>query len=70
MENITGVQAPLFFLHGERDRIVPVRYGRKLFEAATEPKSARYFAEAGHNDLYTHGAAEEVIDFIRKTFMD
>ncbi|MCZ6744957.1 MAG: alpha/beta hydrolase [Alphaproteobacteria bacterium] len=70
MDKIAGVQAPLLFLHGERDRIVPVRYGRKLFEAASEPKSARYFAEAGHNDLYTHGAAGEVIDFLRKTFKD
>ena len=70
MDKIAGVQAPLLFLHGERDRIVPVGFGRKLFEAAAEPKSARYFAEAGHNDLYTHGAAEEVICFIHETFSD
>ena len=70
MDKIGAVQAPLFFLHGERDRIVPVGYGRKLFEAAPEPKSARYFAEAGHNDLYSYGAAEAVIGFIREVFGD
>ncbi len=70
MDKIAGVKAPLFFLHGERDRIVPIGHGRKLFDAASEPKSAAYFAEAGHNDLYMYGAAEAVIGFIRKTFGD
>ena len=70
LDKIGDIQAPLFLLHGERDRIVPVGNGRKLFAAASEPKSARYFAEAGHNDLYMHGAAGEVIAFIRKVFPD
>ena len=70
MDKIANVQAPLFFIHGERDRIVPVGNSRRLFSAASEPKSARYFAAAGHNDLYMHGAAGEVIRFIRKTFGD
>ena len=70
IDKIGGVKAPLFFIHGERDRVVPVGNGRKLFSAAPEPKSARYFAGAGHNDLYMYGAAEEVIAFIRKTFGD
>ena len=70
IDKIGGVKAPLFFIHGERDRVVPVGNGRKLFSAAPEPKSARYFAAAGHNDLYMYGAAEEVIAFIRKTFGD
>ena len=70
MEKIGDVRAPLFFIHGERDRIVPVANGRKLFTAAPDPKTARYLAEAGHNDLYMHGAAEEVIGFIRKVFPD
>ena len=70
MAKIADVKAPLFFLHGERDRVVPVGNGRKLFTAAPEPKSAAYFAAAGHNDLYMHGAAEAVVGFIRKTFGD
>lgn len=70
IDKIGGVEAPLFFLHGERDWIVPVRNGRKLFSAAPEPKTARYFAAAGHNDLFMHGAAQEVIEFLRETFKD
>jgi fermentation-respiration switch protein FrsA (DUF1100 family) len=70
MDKIADVKAPLLFIHGERDRIVPVGNARKLFTAAPEPKSARYFAEAGHNDLHMYGIAEEVIGFIRKVFRD
>jgi uncharacterized protein len=42
-------------LHGERDEVVPFQQGRRLFEAAPEPK--RFFAipGAGHNDTYLAG---------------
>lgn len=58
--------APLLLLHGERDRIVPPRFGRALFAAASEPKEARFFPAAGHNDLYEHGAGNAVLDFLRR----
>ena len=42
-------------LHGERDEIVPLAQGRRVFEAAGGPK--RFFAipGAGHNDTYVAG---------------
>src|SRR5207244_11581175 len=45
---IGRVSAPILVLHGERDRIVPVRFGRALFDAASEPKERWFAAEAGH----------------------
>ena len=62
------LEAPLFIVHGERDRVVPVDMGRSLLAAANEPKDARFFAEAGHNNLYEFGAAAAVIDFLKRTF--
>jgi hypothetical protein len=46
---------PLLVLHGERDSIVPIAQGRRVFEAAPGPK--RFFAipGAGHNDTYLAG---------------
>jgi hypothetical protein len=46
---------PLLVLHGERDDIVPIAQGRRVFEAAGGPK--RFFAipGAGHNDTYVSG---------------
>ena len=67
LAKIGRIGAPLFIVHGERDRIIPVAMARALFAAAAEPKEARFFPAAGHNDLYDHGAAEAVIDFLDRT---
>ena len=45
---IAHLAAPLLVFHGEKDEVVPVRYGRALFAAAPEPKQAIYFADVGH----------------------
>jgi len=58
------VGMPVLVLHGERDPITPARFGRCIYEAAPEPKALRVFPEAGHVDLYDHGADRAVIDFV------
>jgi uncharacterized protein len=49
LENLKRVQAPVFIAHSRDDDVVPYSHGRKLFEAASEPKA---FLEmrGGHND--------------------
>ncbi len=64
---IARIGAPLLIVHGERDRVVPVRFGRELLAAAIEPKEAAFFPNADHNDLYDHGAAQAVIEFLERT---
>lgn len=61
---IKNVKAPKLFIHGERDRTVPIRFGKALFEAAGEPKSFVSIDSAAHNDLYDHGAALHVLQFL------
>ena len=68
LSKIADIDAPLFIVHGERDQVVPVDMGRSLLAAAKEPKDARFFPYAGHNDLYDQGAAEAVLDFLARTF--
>lgn len=54
---IGGVAAPKLFIHSRDDEIVPFRLGRKLFEAAPEPKE--FLEVAGsHND--GHMESEEI----------
>ena len=48
---IAGARAPILCIHGAKDRIIPIRFGRRLFEAAAEPKEWFEVPEAGHNDL-------------------
>jgi fermentation-respiration switch protein FrsA (DUF1100 family) len=55
---IGNVRAPLLVLHGDRDEVVPFEGGRKLFEAAAEPKRFYTISGAGHNDTYVVGGRE------------
>ena len=63
---IGAVAAPVLVVHGERDRTVPVKFGRRLFAAASEPKEAVWVPHAHHENLYDFGAAEAVIDFLER----
>jgi hypothetical protein len=48
---IGKIRAPLLFIHGDRDDIIPYKLGRDLYSAAPEPKSFWTVAGAHHNDL-------------------
>ena len=49
VEHIETLQCPLLVLHSPDDEIVPSRLGRRLYDAAPEPK--RFVAlRGGHND--------------------
>jgi fermentation-respiration switch protein FrsA (DUF1100 family) len=63
---IGQVKAPILILHGERDRVVPSRFGRALFDAAPEPKELWLAPEGGHENLPRHGAFEMVLGFLRR----
>jgi pimeloyl-ACP methyl ester carboxylesterase len=52
---IARVHAPLLFFHGDRDDIAPLSLGRRLFDAAPEPKSFETIRGAGHNDTVEVG---------------
>ncbi len=64
LSRIDGITAPLFIVHGDRDTVVPVRLGRRLFAAAKEPKTDLWIESAGHNDLYDHGADRAIAAFL------
>jgi len=55
LKKISRLNVPKLVIHGEADRIVPFSMGRKLFEAAREPKFFYPLKEAGHNDTYLVG---------------
>ena len=61
---IAKIDAPLLILHGARDEVISVAFGRELFEAAIEPKKIVVFPKGNHSDLYDHGAMDEVRGFI------
>jgi fermentation-respiration switch protein FrsA (DUF1100 family) len=66
LHKIDNVHMPLLLLHGEKDNVVPTKFGRELFAAAHEPKQAEYVPDAGHNDVYNAHVEQVVLDFISK----
>jgi fermentation-respiration switch protein FrsA (DUF1100 family) len=64
-DDIIGkVTAPLLILHGERDQVVPIALGERLFSLAHEPKRFVRFPEGTHVDLDQYGALDAVRAFI------
>jgi uncharacterized protein len=47
---IRDYQGPLLQTHGDADRVIPFALGRRLFEAANEPKRFVAVPGGGHND--------------------
>jgi len=67
LARVPQLRMPLLVVQGDRDEVVPPAQGRRLFDAAPEPK--RYYAipGAGHNDtFYVGGEAywRTITDFL------
>lgn len=66
LSRIAGIRAPLFVFHAEDDRVIAIHFARRLFEAAAEPKEAKWFARGGHEGGFDAGAGPLVIDFLNR----
>lgn len=55
LEKISQIPVPILIFHGEKDEIVPFSMGKKLFQAAHQPKYFFPIKRAGHNDTYFLG---------------
>jgi uncharacterized protein len=65
---IANVKCPVLVTHGTVDNVIPVEQGRKLFEAAHEPKRLK-IVEGGDHNLFGNGGREyleQIIEFIRE----
>jgi uncharacterized protein len=54
-EKIRGIKTPLLVLHGDRDEVVPFSQGKKVYDAAPQPKTFYAIVGARHNDTYRVG---------------
>jgi fermentation-respiration switch protein FrsA (DUF1100 family) len=64
---IANVNCPVLVTHGTSDKVIPVEQGRKLFEAAREPKKLK-IVEGGDHNLFGNSGREyieQIIEFIR-----
>jgi fermentation-respiration switch protein FrsA (DUF1100 family) len=66
LSRIGRVKMPVLVVHGKQDSIVPISLGRRLFQAAPEPKSFYEIPGADHNDTYLIGG-QAYFQMIRET---
>lgn len=64
LDKIAKIDTPLLLMHGDADRVVLEKHGRKLFAAASEPKQGFWVPGGGHSDLYDFGAGDAVLAFL------
>ncbi|MDF1747900.1 MAG: alpha/beta hydrolase [Alphaproteobacteria bacterium] len=64
IDRISEVQVPILIGHGQKDRVIPIAHGRRLYEAANMPKTFALKPLAGHTDLFDFGFFEDVVAFV------
>jgi len=67
--NISTVRAPILFMHGDEDETIPMKFGKRLFELANEPKTFETIIGSDHYSLDNFGATNNAFKFIRKNVM-
>ena len=61
---IGNIQSPLLILHGEKDKIIDISFGQKVFEVAPQPKEVIFVPHAGHNNLFDFKVDEKILLFL------
>jgi uncharacterized protein len=66
LSKIGACHRPVFIAHGTADTLIPYTHGKKLFEAANEPKRFYSMPEANHNDGLPPGFFTDLKEFLRE----
>ncbi len=69
LSKVPSLKAPVLYIHGSVDNIVPSSMGRRLYDASPEPKEWYEIERAGHNDTLWLGGREyarRLSEFVRK----
>jgi uncharacterized protein len=60
------VRPPILVMHGARDGVIPVRFSKRLFALAHQPKRFILYDKGRHNDLDDYGATKDALAFIEE----
>ena len=62
---LKDLTAPMIWIHGTADRIVPLSQGRTLFDGYEGPKSSHIIAGAHHTNTWQKGGREIVLEALK-----
>ena len=63
---IEKIKSPLLLLHGYKDYVINIAFGKKVFEAALKPKKALFVQNAGHNNLFEFNLVNKILNILKK----
>ncbi len=63
---VGNIDSPIMVIHGALDGLVNVKYARRLYEAAREPRQFVLMERAGHNDFFSYDAEMHIAEFLNK----
>jgi fermentation-respiration switch protein FrsA (DUF1100 family) len=55
IDRLPDIHVPILVVHGDHDTIVPIEFGRRVYDAAPAPKSFYVIRGADHNNTYLVG---------------
>ncbi len=69
VENLKGSQVSVLILHGEKDGVIPIQYGKRLFDTL-DPELAEWkiLPNVGHNTLVQSGSVDLALEHFIKSF--
>ncbi len=68
-ELIGKLDIPILIVHGGEDRVIPIRFAQVLHEKAPRHASFVVLPQAGHDNLYSHGMADHLSDFLDRNLL-
>lgn len=69
LARIGQVSAPVLVMHGDSDYVIPQSLGRRIFEAANQPKEGFWPEGIGHNNIFDGGGFATARAFIDRRYV-
>ena len=66
LEIIKFIKSPLLVVHGEKDNVIRIELGKKIYNSAPAPKEALFINNAGHNNVYEFNIFKKITYFISR----
>ena len=69
LEDIAKIHAPLLVIHGDRDPVVPLEHGQRLYEAASNPKELWEITNGEHTPAFlpeTSPSRKRLVEYLRR----
>ena len=64
-KKVKNINIPILVMHGEKDKIVPFKMGKKIYQLANDPKYSYFTKQDNHMMVYDDQMIETLKRFIR-----